>query len=163
MKTHIFTNYDTQITPQIIFKMGFTGVETQTIFTLTRSEQRTVKLVSPLHQNAHKLFLYHCQGGSFLTQETSGLAKLLPTSYSCICDYISALSLHCPVRGSNLGTDKCLFSSPKVQTGSGAHPASYIIVTGIISTHLHPPSKLTGSGAKTPLHLYTFVACTGKT
>jgi hypothetical protein len=134
------------------------------IFTLARPKQRTVKLVSPSHLLAYKFFHTTAnQRGSSLTQVTSGFAELLRTSYSCISDYISALSLHCPVRGSNLGRGKSCFSSPKVQTGSGAHPASHLMVTGVTYTHLHPLSKLTFCGAIPLLHLYKFVEWTGKT
>jgi len=76
---------------------------------------------------------------NFLTKETSGLAELLRTSYSGITDYTSALSLHCPVSGSNLGRGKSLFSLPKVQNGSGSHTASYLMVkVKVKQSHYRP-------------------------
>jgi len=65
------------------------------------------------------------------------------------------------------GTDKRFFSSKTVQTGSGAHPASYSVGNGFTSwgmkltTHPHLVLRSRMSGAAPLLPLYTFMAWTG--
>jgi len=63
--------------------------------------------------------------------------------------------------------NKRFFSSKTVQTGSGAHRASYSVGNGVTSrgmkltTHLHLVLRLRMSGAAPLLPVYTFMAWTG--
>jgi hypothetical protein len=67
------------------------------------------------------------------------------------------------VRGSKAGRGKWVVLQ-NAQTGSGAHPASYLIRTGILpghEVHFHRVPRLRMSGALPRLPLYAFMACAG--
>jgi len=72
------------------------------------------------------------------------------------------------VQGSNTGRDKNYFSSLKVNTGSGGHPASYSMSIGVLSrgyrvrylmltSHIHPAPRLSIRGAIALLLAHAFM------
>lgn len=122
-KPHTLTNNEKHISPLNNFQNGTYRDWNSNHFHADNVETEDCQNWS-LHHLTNPTNYSHTtaiQGGSFLTQEISGLAEFFRTSYSRIRNAnTSALSLHCLGRGSNLGRGKSLPSSPNVQTGSGS-------------------------------------------